>query len=185
MRIENVTTDNCVEIVSKMLSDKVDTFAYGIVDKTMIYTGENNIDMDYCKVNNIVVYPLNNGGTIVANMGDLDFSVHRLNGWEDYKVISNIILNYLKTKINTVELNGNDFIADGQYKVGSFCSKNVGDNFIYTAFHFSNNVNLELINRICSKEMVKIPKGLVEYNVNVGDILSLVLGIIKSDELYK
>ena len=72
-----------------------------------------------------------------------------------------------------------DFIVDGKYKVASCSSINAGDNFIYTGFHFSVNVNLEHIKNICQKPMVKIPKGLSDYGVTSNQIVEFLSSLLK------
>ena len=55
-------------------------------------------------------------------------------------------------------------LVDGIYKVASYSSRRFGD-LLFSAFHISYEVNLDLIMKICTKPMEKTPKGLNEYEI--------------------
>lgn len=179
MIIKEINNANYLELFTDVLTNKEETILFGVADDYVVLKGNNCINEDYCKEHNLDVYNSKHmGGCIILGKGDVEFNIFRYNGWQDGKEISNKILEYLKTRIENVSLQENDFLVDGKYKVASFSSVNTGDNFIYTGFHFSVNVNLDHIKNICTKPMNKIPKGLSEYGITTEDIRQLFLNLI-------
>ena len=77
------------------------------------------------------------------------------------------------------EYQGNDLIVDGIYKVASYSTRRYGD-ILFTAFHIAINVNLEMIKKVCTKPMVKIPKGLSEYGIETFIIKKMFLNFAKN-----
>ena len=139
---------------------------------TMVAFGnDKGLDVQYMIDNNIPYWYTNNfGATIIKSAGDFGVAVTKVDGWKDGEQYINLVKDYLISKGINASLNGNDLMVDEIYKVGSYGSVNLGDRYIYTAFHFSMNVDLDLIKRICTKPMVKIPKGLSEYGITYQEI---------------
>jgi lipoate-protein ligase A len=150
-------------------------------DTNEVSYGENNdYNADYIAENNIPFYnTYRDGGTIVHSPNDIGliFIID-----VKYDLIHNKFLNALKTFIenkldgqHSVTLDTNDILVDG-YKVASGAEKCAGTQFrkLYAAFQISLNVNLELIRNICTKEMVKTPKGLSEFGLTRDDMLQFV-----------
>ena len=78
---------------------------------------------------------------------------------------------YLKNKGLDVTSNGNDILVDG-YKVFGWASNYYKEyNAIYITAHFTLSVDLELIKNICTKTMVKVPKGLNDFGIYKEDII--------------
>lgn len=181
MEIKEITNANYFETITDIIQNRKETFVYGVADDYVVLKGNNVINDEYCKEHNLSVYNSKNmGGAIIIGAGDVEFDIFRYDGWEDGEYYSSKILLFLKTKINNISIENNDFLIDGKYKVGSFSSVNLGDGFIYTGFHFSLNVNLEYIKNICTKPMNKIPKGLNEYGITTEKIKSFVEDFIKN-----
>ena len=135
------------------------------------FGNDKGLDVQYMIDNNIPYWYTNNfGATIIKSAGDFGVAVTKVDGWNEGQRYINLVKDYLISKGINASVDNNDLMIDGQYKVGSFGSINLGDNYIYTAFHFSINVDLDLIKRICTKPMVKIPKGLSEYGITYQEI---------------
>lgn len=176
MEIREITNANYFETITDIIQNRKETFVYGVADDYVVLKGNNVINDEYCKEHNLSVYNSKNmGGAIIIGAGDVEFDIFRYDGWEDGEYYSSKILLFLKTKINNISIENNDFLIDGKYKVGSFSSVNLGDGFIYTGFHFSLNVNLEYIKNICTKPMNKIPKGLSEFGITTDEIKEFII----------
>lgn len=179
MEIKEINNKNYLEIFTDTLLNKKERILLGVAEDYVVLKGNNCINEQYCHDNNLDVYmSQHTGGCIVIGKGDVEFNIFRYNGWQDGDNYSKKILNFLKTKVENVEIADNDFLVDGIYKVASYSSVNVGDDFIYTGFHFSVNVNLEHIKNICTKPMNKIPKGLSEYDVTSQEIIDYIKEIL-------
>jgi hypothetical protein len=154
---------------------------YMVVEEPICIHESNakNYDEEYCKANNIMI--LHNerpGGTIVTWKGDV--GVIYMQDTNKVPIEIERLLHYLiaEKKLNaslagTHENFGRDVMIDNKYKVAAYVNTIYKDR-VFTAMHFSVSVDVELIKRICTKPMVKIPKGLSEYGVTTEDILNLI-----------
>lgn len=146
---------------------------------------KDEVDDEYCVKNSInVIQSFNWGGTIVANSGDIDMAIFRREGWGVGKKILYGLGEYLVKKYNlNVAVDGNDLIIDGLYKVCSYASINANRSsenaLIYTCVHLSFNPHVEMIDKICTKPMVKIPRGLGYYGIDQNEILEEVSRIVR------
>lgn len=89
-----------------------------------------------------------------------------------------LIRDYLLDKGLPVFINGNDLMLfditnKESYKVGSYGSNYVGD-VIESVVHFSINMDLELVKRICTKPMVKIPGELGSHGVTAEELWKVI-----------
>ncbi len=159
--------------------NKKEDCIYCVHEKPLVFKSKNNdINEEYCLLHQInVCNSFNMGGTIVANTCDIDLAIFKKDGWNEGKHLLRLLLKELKPSIPNIEIKGNDLIIDGLFKIASYASINVGNNYIYTAVHISQNPNIELIKNICLKPMNKIPKGLSEYGLSTGEVLDIVLKI--------
>lgn len=131
---------------------------YGVHDKHFAWIcAEEMCDFYYIKDNNIPYIKINGGGsTIVCSKGDLDLGFFGSKEFceEMFMRISNM---FSKILTGSKFIN-NDFMYDGN-KYGAVTSINLG-NVFYMGVHISNNINTELINRICLKKAYKKPERL-------------------------
>lgn len=138
------------------------------------------VDADVCKELGYEVYEaFNNGGTIVANEGDvvIGHMAEPENGWYDRFVA--YFVDWLKAKGLNADCVSNDIVVDG-YKVCGMCITRYG-RIDYTGGIISMNVNLEHIKAICKKPMVKVPKGLSEYGITTEEVENMFLAFCKQD----
>lgn len=132
---------------------------YAVVDKPFawICDGEK-CDFDYIKNNNIGYKKLSGAGgtTIVSSAGDLVLGI-----FGDSKFCQEMgfrVSNWFSKKINGGEMINNDFMYNGN-KYGAATTIGVGENF-YLGIQVSNNIDTELIEKICKKKSIKKPEGL-------------------------
>ena len=65
----------------------------------------------------------------------------------------------------------NDITVDG-FKVSGYSAQYIGkEGLVYATFFVAFNVNLEDINAVCKKKIVKVPKGLDEYGISRQEVL--------------
>ena len=145
---------------------------YNICDRTYILTGvethfkNNNADIE-------VLHTQHMGGCIINFTGD----VCVYNFQDDFNDFGQTFMcklkNYLMGKGLNCKIAENDLLVDG-YKCGSYMSRNI-DGVIYTAIHISINMDVDLIKSICTKPMVKIPKGLSEFGITTDEIKEFII----------
>lgn len=135
---------------------------------------ENSLNEEYCLENDVeILHTKHMGGTIVNFKEDICVGNFQ-NGFNDFgDKFNELLIKYFEEKGLNVSLHGNDILIDNEYKVSSYSSVNINGR-LYTAFHISIGMDIDLIKNICQKEMVKIPKGLSEYGITTEEIVDLV-----------
>lgn len=143
------------------------------------YGFDKGCDIDYCIQNNIPVFDRNGaGGTIVHAKGNISFdyiySHDKIATFVSLDFL-NDLADYLKEKGLSVEVANNDILVDG-YKVASCAEDNLPPDFRWcnSIVQISINQNMELIQRVCLKPMVKVPKGLGDYGITTDEMLKFV-----------
>lgn len=137
-------------------------------------------DFDYIKENNIRYKKLIgcNGTTVVSSKGDLGISVF---GPIEFIVdILNRITKLFHEKINGADLVGNDFIYNG-HKYGAITRTELDNGVHYMAIQISNNLDRELIAKICKKAINKIPASLPNP-ITIEDIANICSDGVKYDK---
>lgn len=139
---------------------------------------KTQVDEAVCeKLGYDVVESYNNGGTILANKGDIIFSHldEPENGWLNSFIAH--FVGWLKAKgLNTVYEN-NDILVDG-YKVCGTCITRYG-RIDFSSAYIGINTNLDHIKAICKKPMNKVPKGLSEYGITTEEVEQMFLEFCK------
>lgn len=170
MEFIKISPRNFMEVLTDAIVNKKEISYGGIGDEEIVLTGRSNqINDEYCIEHNIrVEHTANEGGTIVVQDGDIEFGFFKYNGFSDgLELMKKICSKLQETLGDRITIDNNDLLVDGQYKVGSYSSVNVGDRLIYTGCHISMSANVEHISNICLKEMKKIPNGLSSYGIDV------------------
>lgn len=149
------------------IANKIEGGVYLIHNELLVILSKIlDANLNYIKQSNYNVWNSRNfGGTIVAFPNDIDIGILKKDGFDLGKNILIFLKEKLSKYIVNLEIIGNDLLVDNKYKVVSFASTNAGDNYIYTVVHISLNPNVEIISKVCTKEMKKIPKGLSDYGL--------------------
>ena len=143
---------------------------YGIHDKPFVWIcREEMCDYEYIKNNNIPHIKIDgNGSSIVCSEGDINFGFFGSKEFceEMFDKLSKLV----SKKITNFKFLNNDFMYNGN-KHGSLTSIDFGDVY-YIGVHLSNNINKELIEKICMKKCFKTPEKLPNP-ITEDDILNL------------
>lgn len=131
---------------------------------------------NYVKEYNLYCPPIPNaGGCIIASPNDVQIAYIKKYKPEESNLhleILNKIANYYKIKQLNPIIFENDMMIDN-YKCASCSSKRFDDMMLYT-LHISINVDLDLIKKICTKPMYKVPKGLSDYGITTQEIVDYI-----------
>lgn len=182
MEFIKISPRNFTDVLGDAIINKKEIAYGGIGDEEIVLTGRSNkINDNYCLENNIrVEHTANEGGTIVVQDGDIEFGFFKFNGFNDgLKLMENICTKLKETLGDRIDIDNNDLLVDGKYKVGSYSSVNVGDRLIYTGCHISMSANIDHICNICLKEMIKVPKGLSDYGIDVNELYEYIETLLK------
>lgn len=131
---------------------------WGIHDKEFAWVcKQENCNLDVIEEKGINNKHLQgNGSTIVCSAGDLDFGFF---GDKDFCLERlEDVSRYMSLVLKGGLVINNDFMYDGN-KYGAYTSIDFGDVF-YLGVHLSNYINNELIDEICTKEILKTPNAL-------------------------
>ena len=139
-----------------------------------VWTGKRNtFDREFCGAKGIpAAYGEYLGGSIVCQPGDLSVM---LISWGDKCPgfagrCMDAAAELLTEAGAEVRRDSNDLLADGK-KIASWARATTRSGWVQTVAHFSVNTDLELIKRICTKPMRKVPGQLSDYGITAEDIL--------------
>lgn len=183
MKILKVKQNELLETIRHSIKFSVELTGYVLIEKpTAFVYREKQVDKKTCDRIGYEIYEAQyNGGTIIGNEGDLAFMHFTKNSDNYQKRFVESLTSYLTKKGLNTFYDGNDVLVDG-YKVCGICTTPYGD-ITYTAAFIGLNTKLEHIKLICKKPMIKIPKGLNDYNITTEDITQWFINFSKDDEL--
>lgn len=154
---------------------------YIIIEKPVaIVHMAKQVDETTCNELGYTIYEsFNNGGTILANAGDIMFSHVDApeSGW--IVQFAEYFVEWLKDKGLNVEYVDNDVLVDG-YKVCGLCITRYG-RIDFSSGFIGINTNLDHIKAICKKPMKKVPKGLSEYGITTEEVEAMFLEFCNKD----
>ena len=140
----------------------------------------SQVDEEVCKELDYEIVESYNGGTILANKGDIIFSHldEPENGW--LFRFANHFADWLKGKGLNAICEGNDILVDG-YKVCGLCITRYG-RIDFSSAIIGINTNLDHIKAICRKPMNKVPKGLSEYGITTEEVEQMFLDFCEQEK---
>ena len=161
--------DVAIDAVQRQIENAI----YCIYEKNYVVEGiETPPNYEYINEHNIEILNIQTmGGTIVVSEGDIGFGLTRSTNTETNRFLEqakNNLISVLERHNCVVNVIDNDILVDG-FKVASYCSKILG-NVCLGVFQLSVNVNLDLIQHISNKPMVKTPKGLSEFGITTEEL---------------
>ena len=172
MEIITINGANAKNTILNILTNEIECVVLGIDDKSYVICGNNQVQLSNKLIGKTELIQVPNaGGIIVTSKGDIElghFSKDLRNNFN--KALANNLVQYLIQNNINASIAGNDILIDDAYKVASF-SSTCYNNILYSAFHVSINIDLELIRDICTKPMSKIPKGLSSYGIETNTIM--------------
>ena len=140
-------------------------------EAVFLQTGVTNTsDRDAARALGIPVWQAEHlGGSIVCFPGDLSLCMTSW-GMNDFgERLYAATVDFLRERGAEVTTDGNDVLAEGK-KVMSWARATLITGWVQTVAHFSVNVDLDLIRRICTKPMVKTPGALSAYGVTAEEL---------------
>lgn len=160
---------NYLQELPELLENKNETVMV-TSKETCILQGDN----EFNSINGLPSYKTHDfGGSIINFQEDVCVCNYQpdFNSFGDD--LMDLITEFLKNKGLKAERYGNDILVDDEFKVASYMSERL-NGCLYTAAHISIGMDLELIKKVCTKGMVKIPKGLKDYGITQKEIIDLI-----------
>lgn len=175
MEIIKPTQDEWLNEVVKHIKGGIHKIGYVVIERPVaIVHKAKQVDEATCKeLGYDIAESFNNGGTILANQGDIIVSHLDTpdNDWLNRFVV--YFVEWLKGKGLNAERDNNDILVDG-YKVCGTCITRYG-RIDFSSAILGINTNIEHIKKICKKPMVKVPKGLSEYGITTQEVEEMFL----------
>lgn len=158
-----------------LFNSKKEDIIWCIHEKPLVFKSKlAQLDELWCINNNVeICNSFNFGGTIISDTNDINAAIMRQDGWSVGQELLALFQQELSNKIPELSIDGNDLLYQEKYKLISYASVNTGEGFIYTCWHISFNPNVDLIQNICTKPMLKVPMGLDKFNITHKDIIDI------------
>lgn len=170
MEIIKPTQSEWINEVKRHIAGGIHKIGYVVIERPVVIVHrKTQVDENTCDALGYeVVESYNNGGTIVANAGDIIFSHLDVpdNEWLNYFAAR--FVEWLKSKGLDAKHTDNDILVDG-YKVCGLCITRYG-RIDFSSGVIGINTNIGDIKKICRKPMKKIPKGLSEYGITTEEV---------------
>lgn len=180
--MQEIIISNWYEVQQQWFNHPTDLTVWGLTDRPILFDNNNsglNEDLAIQLGYKVIHEPNMDSGGILMEIGDFEcanFSIYKNNLFYGYWSL--FFTQYLKNKgINAQQID-NDILIDNLYKVCGTTHCFV-DNFYLSAVHISISVNLDNIKKICTKPMVKIPKGLADYGITGDEVKKLFIYFCK------
>ena len=177
MKATQIFESNIVKIIGAHIKHQEEGLFYFVADRTTAFPGFGNaIDKELCENLNIGVITLpNEGGIIVSSKGSISVGYFTKNLQSTFnEILTERIVEELLAKGLDIILDGNDILVDDNYKIASSGTRRFKD-ILFCTFHISYDVDLDAIRQICTKPMVKTPKGFKDYGFSEEDLLNIFL----------
>lgn len=182
MEIIKPTQAEWMTEVVRHIQGGIHKIGYVVIERPVaIVHRKTQVDEEVCKQYGYeIVESYNNGGTILANPGDIIVSHLEApgNGWlfrfKDY------FIKWLKSKGLNADFVSNDIVVDG-YKVCGLCITRYG-RIDFSSAILAINTNLDHIKAICKKPMKKVPKGLSDYGITTEEVEQMFLDFCGQDQ---
>jgi lipoate-protein ligase A len=140
------------------------------------YGFDEKPNFEYCLQNNIPCVDIGRrGGAFVINKGDIGAGyiqegLDNTFGWN----LTKKFVEFLREKGFNAEEKNNDVLIDGYKVFGRASHFYKEENCIFITCHFTMSVDLDLINKVCTKPMNKIPKGLNDFGIGREEIIQFI-----------
>jgi len=182
MEIIKPTQAEWMPEVVRHIQGGIHKIGYVVIESPVaIVHRKTQVDKEVCnELGYEIVESYNNGGTILANRGDIIFSHLDApdNGWLNRFV--KYFIDWLKAKGLNATKGNNDILVDG-YKVCGLCITRYG-RIDFSSAAIGINTKLEHIKAICRKPMKKVPKGLSEYGITTEEVEQMFLNFCEQDK---
>lgn len=181
MDITKVKSHEAVATIQDFISNQKNGVAYCVHDEKSVFcTDLNTINEEVCVEHGYTVLDTKHtGGVVVVSEGDMSVIHFGEIGNDWMHRFAMYLVEQYKAKGLNATFDGNDVLIDG-YKISGLSATPYG-NLQYSTIHIGINTNLEHIKAICTKPMVKVPKGLGEYGITTQEIEAMFLAFCNKD----
>lgn len=171
LEVLETTLDNLKTDTKKVISENRQVWFNIKTDRNWCFVGaEADYNKEFCEQNNISILELgHNGGIIATTPKDFNLVIiMKEHGLLKY-IQENIQKCFSNLGVETT-IDGNDLLIKGN-KISGCAETDLGEYIIYY-FQISFDVDINLIQNVCNKHMVKVPKGVNDfYSITREDLI--------------
>lgn len=159
------------EATEKIIESKANGLIVLLTEKIEVCIGQYGYyDKGYCKANGIETYDARHlAGSVVCFPGDISLMFISWGTTSFAEEAINTLVKMLNDRGVDAIIDHNDVMVDDK-KVASYAIFKELDGWVKTGVHFSVNSDIDVIEKICTKPMVKIPGQLSDYGIGAEDI---------------
>lgn len=155
------------------------TVIFPIEELSVNYGNEEDINKEFCDINSIKYrYENRSGGCMVLFPGNIIIQdVYPTDNFLRQHAFLGDLVEYLQAKGINAVTNNNDIMVDGRKVVGAVSETLQGNykGWVFFGLSISINADAELIDKICTKEMAKVPGALSDYGISAEEIMEFSL----------
>ena len=147
-----------------------------IEDLCVNYNKDEDINKDFCDKYNIPCFRLGRkGGAIVFFPGNIAVDAIYLGTNKELPYFfREDFISFLRSHGIETELDNNDIMVDNK-KVAGVVYTEIANKYSYLGMAISINSDVDLINQICTKPMIKIPGALSDYGITTEKMMNWIL----------
>ena len=175
MEITKFECQDAVKTINEFISYKKHGFAYCTHDKKSVLIAQADaVDRELCsELGYNIMETMHTGGVVVVSEGDVSVIHFGHIGNRVMLDFAEYLVEQYKNRGLNATFDGNDVLIDG-YKISGLSATPYG-HIQYSTIHIGVNTNLDDIKAICTKPMVKVPKGLCEYGFTTEEVEQMFL----------
>ena len=182
MEITKFACQDAVATIQSFISNKKHGFAYCTHDrKSVLIAKPDAVDRTLCaELGYNIMETKHTGGVMVVGEGDVSV-IHfgEIGNTAMHEFAVYLVEQYKNRGLNAT-FDGNDILID-EYKISGLSATPYG-HIQYSTIHIGVNTNLEDIKTICTKPMVKVPKGLSDYGITTDEVEQMFLDFCEHQE---
>lgn len=157
-----------------------------VEDLCVNYSQDEDINKEFCDDNDIAYFRLDRkGGAIVFFPGNIAIDAIYLGTDKELPYFfREDFISFLQAHGINTELDNNDIMVDHKKVAGVVYAEILGK-YSYLGMAISINSDVDLINQICTKPMVKIPGALSDYGITTQEVMNWVLSWFNNHQYIK
>lgn len=174
----------CCSVWPALINERFVGFATNLMDEekplVMLATDKAREKAKNYDKGDVVFFDIGSShGQIISGKGDVEMMAFAYDAWEMEKPLAKVVGDWLHSKNDKITSVGNDYIAEGKYKVASYMFKEYGGGYIVQGWNFSHFMDYALMDEWCDKPRVKIPRSIADYGITpemlLGELAPLLL----------
>jgi hypothetical protein len=152
--------------ISKMINERREDILYCITDDVYIFNGTAGSVTEAAKQKYKIFELGQSGGTLVFAPGNIGIGMLQKDDGQKAQQLMRSLFNALLLQGVNPSWIGNDIVVEAQYKVISYGQLYLPDGYTFTTIQINLYTTRELVEEVCTKPILKIPRPLHDYGID-------------------